>query len=262
MNAALKVGEHIVRLSTPYKDIFTTVCLIKTAQGCVLFDAASYDEDISAHILPFLAQQRALESLRAVFISHPHADHAGGLSALLKAIPDLTVVSDSLSLREKYPEANFAAAKGNLLGVLKIIPLPGHTIDSAAILDTRTGTLLSGDCLQMWGIFGSGKWGANIRYPAEHVRAVRALRSLPISEIVAAHDYHPCGWHITGEEAVSKALDDCVAPLRRIADLIAGNPLLDDEGVCALYNSPTLPVLGAHVVTAVRASVADASLSF
>lgn len=249
------ISQHILRTTVPYKDIYTTVCLVRTDMGALLFDTASYDEDVPAHILPFLAEAGvAGDELKYIFISHDHSDHAGGLKALIGHYPDAQVLSRSVGLRERFPLVNVhAPADGEtVLGVLRVVTVPGHTSDSAAIFDTRTNTLLTGDCLQLCGIYGSGKWGANISYPAEHIKAVEKLRGMTISEILAAHDYHPLGHHFIGAENISAALDACLAPLDDIRRLIAENPGMDDDGIAEIYNSCGLPVIGAHVVKALR----------
>ena len=86
----------------------------------------------------------------------------------------------------------------------------------------------------------------------EHINAVNKLREINISEILTAHDYYPYGYHYIGKENISKALDACVDPLMDIQKLIFDNPSMDDEEICALYNSGTLPTLAVKVVTAVR----------
>ena len=48
-------NKSIFRITTPYKDIFTTVYVIKTEKGVLLFDAASYDCDADDAIIPALA---------------------------------------------------------------------------------------------------------------------------------------------------------------------------------------------------------------
>ena len=46
--------NRITRLEIPYKDIFTSVYAVKTNCGALLFDAGSYDSDVTELILPFL----------------------------------------------------------------------------------------------------------------------------------------------------------------------------------------------------------------
>ena len=256
MNSFEEITPHISCLSIPYKGIYTTVCLIKTEAGVLLFDAASYDSDITDIVLPALAEAGIGEDeLKYIFISHKHADHAGGLGELLKHFPGVCVLSRSDALREQHAGYEFSCPEewDTVLGELKVVCIPGHTPDSAALLDTRTKTLVCGDCLQMYGIFGEGKWGANIRLPKEHIAALDKLRGMDIDKVICAPASHPCGRILEGKENILAAIDACAAPLYEIKALIEENPDADDVAVCAAYNSRgNLPTLGDHVVTAVR----------
>ena len=256
------IQTDISCVTVPYKGIFTSVFLIRTPKGALLFDAASYESDIHDIVLPWLAEQGVTsEELKYVFISHKHDDHAGGLPALLHAFPDICIASQSVGLQEKYGERNFLLPQDGelLLGCLRVVSIPGHTADSAALLDTRTHTMLCGDCLQLHGIFGMGKWGANIPHPTAHRAAVARLREMEIDMIVTAHDYHPLGRIYRGREEIGAALDACLAPLDRIEGLITAHPAMSDEEICALYNdAPMTPTLGAHVVRAIRRAMAQA----
>lgn len=157
--------DYIKRLVLPYKDIFTTVYLIKTPKGAILFDAASYDEDIDNAIIPFLAENDVTtKTLKYVFISHNHRDHAGGLKRFMQIYPDTCIVSRSDALAENYKAYQVYSPKDGdlLLDTLQVVTIPGHTHDSAALLDTRTKTLITGDSLQLYGIVGSEDWACNI----------------------------------------------------------------------------------------------------
>lgn len=253
----LKINDNIYRTTVPYKDIYTTLYAVKTPDGVLLFDAASYDEDAENYTVPFLNELGVTaEDLKYVFISHNHTDHAGGLDGFIKHYPNTTIISRSPKLKEKFEGCDVLMPEDGdtILDVLKVVTIPGHTIDSAAIYDTRTKILISGDCLQLYGIFGSGNWASNIGYPAQHVEAVNKLRGMDIERILTAHDYHPYGYSYDGKDAVSKALDACTAPLYDIKKMIAEHPDLDDEAITKLYNEQDLPTLGKHVVTAVRGS--------
>ena len=264
MNGFAKISESIYRLTTAYKDIFTTVYLLKAPGGYVLFDAASFDEDIDGTLVPALAQMGVDQNnLKYVFISHAHTDHAGGLKRLLQCFPEVTVVSRSASLAKKHEEyCFFAPVTGDmLLDTYRVIPIPGHTADSAALLDVRSNTLITGDCLQLYGIFGSEDWAANINLPAEHVQALQSLRNIEIDEILSAHDYHPYNYRAVGKEAVENYIRACEEPLALMCRLIRENPAADDEAVRLLYNaSGKLPTLRARVIGAVRAALEAGAL--
>ena len=256
------LNESIFFVRIPYKDIFTTVYLVKTDEGALLFDTATDEGDVSKYILPMLSALGVTDAeLKYVFISHKHADHSGGLDALLAAFPSLCVVSRSVFLRARYGKGRFLFPEDGdtLLRMLRVVTVPGHTFDSEALLDTRTGTLISGDCLQLYGILGSGDWAAHINFPKEHRRAIEKLRTLKIERIAAAHLYEPYGQLCEGRDAVSAALDACLLPLDGIERLIRENPALDDEAVRALYNAtPNAPTVAEKIVTAVRRDMTDA----
>lgn len=254
MDHVISLTPHVTAIRVPFADIYTTVFLVKTEAGSLLFDTATYDTDVTEIILPTLEALGGLPTLTHVFISHPHGDHAGGLGALLTALPHLTVIAGSEELKAKHPNARITPmTEGTLLGALRVLPLPGHTADSIALLDTRTGTLLSGDGLQLHGIYGSGVWGANIRYPGAHLAALDRLACEDIDAIYPAHDYHPCGDAYIGKTAIRAALDACRAPLFRIRDMIKENPNASDKALAAAYNAAgNPPTVGAHVFAAVR----------
>ena len=134
-----------------------------------------------------------------------------------------------------------------------MVTVPGHSRDSAALLDLRTATLISGDCLQLYGIFGSGAWGSNITLPLLHLQALEKLRAMPIGRIFTAHDYHPLGWRYDTPEAIRAALDACRDSLFRIRDLIAQHPDLSDEALALLAgDGSSYPRLHPRVVDPIR----------
>lgn len=261
MEHSVKLNETIDRLTIPYKNIFTTVYLVRCGRENILFDAASYDSDIDEYVLPWLKELRVTE-LRYVFISHNHTDHAGGLGRLMAAFPDAVIVSRSKELREKFKDCRFLFPEDGdvLTGTLQIVTLRGHSMDSMTLYDKQSKIMLTGDGLQLLGIFGADFWGANISYPVCHLQALEKLRRMEVEELLWAHDYHPMGRGAKGEKAVFDAIDACAAPLLQVRNLIAEHPELDDEAIRSLYNVPGIPMMGCHVVTAVRRAMQQGEL--
>ena len=256
----MKINDHIHYITTQYKDIFTTVYALRTEQGTILFDAASFDSDIDTQVVPFLESLRILpQDLKYVFISHNHADHSGGLARLLERYSDVCIVTRSETLREKYKGRSFLLPEEGekLLDTFRVVTIPGHTIDSAALLDERTMTLITGDCLQQQGIRGSGDWASNISYPAAHLAAIEKVRALGAQQIVTAHDYVPYGFRTEGD-SVSKMLDSCVEPLLRLKALIREYPEENDEQIRRRFSDfENQLTINIRVVAAMRAAIAE-----
>lgn len=247
------VTDHIYNFKVPYKDIFVGIYVIRHPEGAVLFDAAGCDADVDAYIQPALAQLGITpDRVSHIFISHHHRDHSGGLARAAALYPNARIVSRSSTLAELYPGL-LAPEDGCIIaGTLQVVAIPGHTADSAALLDLRTGTLVSGDCLQLYGIFGSGNWYGAIALPADHFAAIEKLRTLPIGMIAAAHDYCPSGMFHRGREAVAQCLEHCVGALERLRGLIHANPQLDDEQLAQLSNADGLPKVAPRIIAALR----------
>lgn len=264
MKDVTQITQDIFRLTIPYKDIYTTVCVVKTPEGAALFDTGSYDSDVDRYVFPFLEElDIKAQDLRYVVISHNHTDHAGGLARLMAYFPETHIVSRHPAIAEQYRNYTVLAPNDGdpLLGVLRIITVPGHTTDAVALLDTRSKTLLTGDSLQLYGIYGSGKWGANIGLPTEHLAAVEKLRGMDIDTIVASHDYHPLGYFVQGKEAVLRYLDACPEALYKIRDYLCIHPEQDPEEAAEAYNTCSgLPTVGSHIFKAIRAAMEAAKM--
>jgi len=249
------IVQNIFRLTMPYKDIYTTVLIIKTPRGAVLFDTATYREDVENTILPALDELGITgEELKYIVISHSHGDHAGGLQWVTEHFPNVCILSRSADLQVKYGAAVRCPEDGEVfLDTLRILAVPGHSADSLCLLDMETGTLISGDSLQLYGIYGSGTWGASVRLPVEHLEAIEKLRKLDIKRIIASHDYHPFGYLAEGSAAVKKYLDACPEALYKILGAVVKHPEMDAEALAALYNGQSgLPTVNKCIFERLR----------
>lgn len=261
MTELQKLTPDIYRLKVPFLDIYTTVFIITTDSGAILFDTATYPDDIDKYLLPALMELGiTADMLRYAVISHDHRDHAGGLERFCELFPATVIAagSDSCKKRIMGRDVLILSDGDMLLDTVRIFSMPGHTSDCIGVFDTRTKTLLSGDALQLYGIYGSGSWGANITKIQAHLNLINRLCGCDIATVAASHDYHPCGWRADGKEQISRYLDECKNALYAIRDTVLPYIQLSDEAITELYNSASgMPTVGAHVIKAIRKAIGD-----
>ncbi len=113
-------------------------------------------------------------SITGIVLTHAHSDHTGSLRSLRKSLPKVQVLvprREERLLRGDFSldpgEANsalpimfFAPIRnlpvdtfepGETIGSLEAIATPGHTPGHVSFLDSRDGTLISGDAFQVKG---------------------------------------------------------------------------------------------------------------
>lgn len=244
------------RITIPYKDIYTSVFILDTPEGTVLFDTASSEYDVDTYILPELARR----NLSYIFISHNHRDHAWGLDRLMEVYPDATIVTQNDALAEKFSKFTVLRPQDGdiLLDTFRVVNIPGHTADSHGLLDTRAKMLFTGDGLQAYGIYGGSPWGACIRCIPEHLAALEKLKTLDITNLVMAHDYHPYGNEVYGTEEIHNCLDICAKALLQVKEMVCAHLDLSDQEIADLYNKDSgLPAVPAFVVEAIRTAVSE-----
>ncbi len=251
-------NEHIVRIKIPFADIYTSVYIIKTDVGAMLFDTASCDADVDNYILPVMREMGITEAmLKYIFVSHDHGDHCGGLRRLVEGFPYVTVISRAESLKDKYSgNVVIIPSDGDcFMDVFSVVTIPGHTSDSTAIFDKRTNTLVTGDCLQLCGVYGSGAWAANVIFPFEYVDALKKISMMEIDTILASHDYHPYGFKAQGREEVKRYISICAEAMDFIKCLIVENPTASDSEIAEAFSTKGLPKLSTQVIVSMRQAI-------
>ena len=186
--------RDIYRLKIPFETVYTSVFLIRSPSRVILVDCATTARDVEDVILPALAKLGyALTDVDTLVLTHRHDDHAGGLEALLRHAPHLEVVTDLRALAD---------------GILTY-PMGGHTRDCIGVLDTRTGTLISGDGLQGAGV---DKYRCYVQEPRMYLKTIASIRKDPrVEHILFSHAYEP--WYtdrMTGRAQVLACLDACL----------------------------------------------------
>lgn len=181
---------HIWRLKVPFDNLTTSVFLIETDEGHVLFDCATTEEDVENHIMPAIAEAGVEQgNIKWLFCSHSHADHAGGMPGILRRMPHIRTADD-------------------LPKCLRAIPLPGHTAECRGLMDLRTRTLLSGDALQFCGV---GRFGCGVQEVKAYLDTMKRIRMENPSCLLASHEYVPCGNRADGAQQVQQWLEVCRA---------------------------------------------------
>jgi glyoxylase-like metal-dependent hydrolase (beta-lactamase superfamily II) len=194
MSEFYKEAQDIYRLKIPFDTVYTSVFLIKAPSRVILVDCATTARDVEDVILPALAELGYTPTdVDTLVLTHRHGDHAGGLDTLLRHAPQLEVVTDIRSLAD---------------GVCTY-PMGGHTKDAIGVLDTRTGTVISGDGLQGAGV---DKYRCYTEDPKMYLETLARVREdARIANILFSHAYEP--WladRAFGREQVLACLDDCL----------------------------------------------------
>lgn len=249
MNTFEKLVPCVYRLCVPFEDNYTSVFALDTVTGWVLFDCACA-ADVESVILPALSAARIRPS--HIICSHAHGDHAGGLPKLAAAFPNAKIYAGSDALTQKHGLPVTVLREGYALGELQIRALAGHTEDCIGIYDTRTGTLLSADGLQLYGVsrYGTGLAdAAAYRDTLTRLAADTAVRTL-----IASHPYVPLGYIAEGNDAVRAYAEASLAILDELVAYAAARPALSPAEIAGAYKKefPDRPPVPAGTFSAVR----------
>lgn len=195
MNNFEKEIGRIYRLKVPFENLYTSVFLVKTEQGNALVDCATYANDVEEDILPALrAMCLDLADIKYLILTHKHGDHAGGLSRILEYAPTLQVVDKIVPIG---------------INRLTMYEMKGHTMDSIGIFDECSGTLISGDGLQGYGV---GKYRCSLESKAEYIKTINKIRKDErVKNILFSHAYEP--WNkdgVFGRIEVENCLKACI----------------------------------------------------
>lgn len=242
-----KVVENIFCLQVPFDGDSTSVFAFECDEGTVIFDSATTEIDVDERIIPAI-RQKGFEPTH-IISSHFHSDHMGGEEFLAKEYPD--AIRAKLVHDGKIENGKKVLCDGDIIcDCLKIVTLPGHSDDSAAILDTRTNTLVCADCLQLWGI---GKYGTGVSLAKAYLESIEKVRKLDVENIIASHCYAPLGAHAFGKEAVKKYLDECEKYISVLKSFAEKHSDLAFDKMAELYNAenPDMPKMGAHTFEAI-----------
>ncbi|MBO5281407.1 MAG: MBL fold metallo-hydrolase [Clostridia bacterium] len=239
--------DGIYRLKVPFENIFTSVFALVEDNKCILLDSGCNERDVNQIIIPALDAAGFVPQM--MICSHLHSDHSGGMQALLKAFPKAKA---GLFARNKYfdGETIHLSDGGLLSNRFRVLNLKGHTDDCLAVLDEKTSTLLSFDCLQL---FGVGRYGTAFSDCAEYLKTLERVRDMRLEHIIASHEYVPCGSVANGQKEVNEYLDQCEKAVACVRNFAEEHADLGFDETARLYNaaSPLLPPIGATLISSI-----------
>ena len=149
--------------------------------------AAVVDPGDAGPIVAALAHHHL--TLCAILLTHHHADHIGGVPALL-ALTDVPVFGPA---RDGIGAVSIPLAEGDIVSVdaldlqLRVLDVPGHTLGHIAYVGTVNGqsVLFCGDTL-----FGAGCGRLFEGTPEQMAHSLDKLAALPEETVVyCAHEY-------------------------------------------------------------------------
>ncbi|MDD3336169.1 MAG: MBL fold metallo-hydrolase [Eubacteriales bacterium] len=246
MDAFVKLAENVYRLEVPFPGCWAGAVLVRGEEN-ILVDSGGCAETVDTAIVPALAALGLRPTdITWLALTHVHGDHVGGLGRLREIHPGLKVaafadsaerVADpraySAEIRARFPAysaatpARLDGAKldlpledGDCLGPLKLLHTPGHDTDSCSYLDTRTGTLITGDSLQLNGTVSQGC--ALLMDVVGYERTLHRLLDTPVQTIVCGHPYLPLGPGAEGADECRRYLEACLACYRHDEGFVNG----------------------------------------
>lgn len=172
-------------------------------------NAIVVDPGEASPVLETLAREKL--SLIAIFVTHHHHDHQGGVAELLI----------------QYPAAVYGPAKESITGLshpleggetiffpaldeeLQILSVPGHTLGHIAYFSARSGCLFCGDTL-----FAGGCGRVFEGTPAQMYDSLVRLMALPEStQIYCGHEYAEANLHFAlavepGNQCLQKRVNE------------------------------------------------------
>lgn len=235
MGGFVRLAPDVYRLAVPFPGCWAGAALVLGREN-ILIDSGGCAETVDSSIVPALERLGlSLKDIGWLAFTHIHGDHVGGCGRLKELAPHLKIaifeqslermrdpLAYSALIRARFPgysagtparldgaEPDLLLRDGDLLGDLRLIHTPGHDTDSCCYLDTRTGTLITGDSLQLNGTVSQGC--ALLMDADGYEETLHRLLGMKIETIVCGHPYLPLGADASGREACRAYLEKCLA---------------------------------------------------
>ena len=246
MDGFVRLAPDIFRLAVPFPGCWTGSVLVLGKEN-ILVDSGGCAETVDSAIVPALeALSMTLKDIGILAFTHIHGDHVGGCGRLKELAPHLRVavfrgslermrdpLKYSAQIRARFPghsastparldgaEPDILLDDGDTIGDLTLIHTPGHDTDSCCYLDKRSGTLITGDSLQLNGTVSQG---CALLMDAEgYEKTLYRLMRLDVSNILCGHPYLPLGADAIGRDKSREYLEKCLECFYHDAGFVEG----------------------------------------
>ena len=158
----------------------------------MLVDSGAEEGDVDAYILPSL-QNFGVDgkALKYLIISHCHGDHSGGAQALLRQFPQMELVIEARALSERF----------------STLPLAGHTEDCIGVFEKESGSLITADGVQGYGV---DKFRCTVQNVEKYLETLERIRlDENVKNLIFSHAYEPwnadCAFGIEEKERCLQA---------------------------------------------------------
>jgi glyoxylase-like metal-dependent hydrolase (beta-lactamase superfamily II) len=184
------------------------------------------------------AAQSLAVPIRRIVLTHAHIDHVGSADVLVRELPEIEFACgqrESRLLRRDFSlDAGETGKKllgfpgvksrplrlindGDSVGSLQAIFSPGHTPGHMAYLDTRDGSLISGDAFTtQWGVIAAGVFKLRFPFPALFswnrvfaAESAKKLRNLKPARLAVGHGKTIDSPLLAMEQAIDLAFRQC-----------------------------------------------------
>jgi len=246
-----KLLDGIYRLKVPFQEIYTSVFLIETNDGTILFDFATTSSDAENIIIPALKELDKYPDF--LVASHTHGDHVGGLKRIYKEYPRSKILMYDKAYQEEHKDLDITILENGqyICAKIKALNLSGHSNVCCVLLDERTNTLLTGDAVQLYGISHYGLVVSNIK---GYIDTINILKGLKPENIVTSHEYVPLGAVAFGRKTTETYLDCSIECFEWAKEFILSRlkKSMGDEDILNEYNCQGLPLISLRHISMFR----------
>jgi glyoxylase-like metal-dependent hydrolase (beta-lactamase superfamily II) len=162
--------------------------LIFGGEKALLFDSGGGNVVLAPTIQKLVAARAAKPVALTVIHSHSHGGHTAGDKQFVGLASVQVITHNTANISAAAGIAKWPDEIGSIdLGgrIVDIIPFPGHTVDSIAVYDRKTGNLLTGDSL-----FAGRLCVDENEFPeftASTKRLARFAATYPIAHVLGGH---------------------------------------------------------------------------